>query len=282
MMPTPSKLDTFSNYVPKSLQKTFARFYYNILGLSSFGFNYRCNICLSGLSHYTPLGRLCNGKFIRDLNINGSLVAVSQFETLSLDHYLCPVCGSDDKARLYSLWLDRQLTRYNHPLSLLHFAPEAGLRTFLKTDKRIHYRTADLNRTDVDDNVDIRDLTLYNDCSFDSFICSHVLEHVDDDIASVNQLFRILKPGGWGIIMVPILLSLTTTYSDPSISTEVERSEHFGLEDHLRVYSKSDFLSLLKAPGFEVHQFSRNYFGEKAFRLNGLSPNSVLYVVIKR
>jgi predicted SAM-dependent methyltransferase len=45
-------------------------------------------------------------------------------------------------------------------------------------------------------------------------------------------LYRILKPGGWGIIMVPILLSIEETYEDRSIVTESERLLHFGLEDH--------------------------------------------------
>ena len=44
----------------------------------------------------------------------------------------------------------------------------------------------------VDDVVDITDMPMYADGSFDFFICSHVLEHVSDDRRALNELYRIL------------------------------------------------------------------------------------------
>ncbi|MBL8026597.1 MAG: class I SAM-dependent methyltransferase [Fibrobacteres bacterium] len=38
----------------------------------------------------------------------------------------------------------------------------------------------------------------------DLVICSHVIEHVADDISFINEMHRILKPNGHAIIMLPI------------------------------------------------------------------------------
>ena len=121
----------------------------------------------------------------------------------------------------------------------------------------------------------------YGDASKDVFICSHILEHIPDDDKAIAELYRVLKPGGWGIIMVPLLIGLAHTYEDSSITTEEGRLRHFGLEDHLRVYSKNDFLQRLKRAGFEVKEFSVDYFGAAAFEKNGITKNSILYVVEK-
>ncbi|MBK6634354.1 MAG: class I SAM-dependent methyltransferase [Chitinophagaceae bacterium] len=80
----------------------------------------------------------------------------------------------------------------------------------------------------VDDKLDLQDLHLYKDHSFDVFVCSHILEHVDDDIKAMKELYRILKPGGWGIAMVPIIESVTETHEDPSIKEENLRLKYFG------------------------------------------------------
>ncbi len=42
------------------------------------------------------------------------------------------------------------------------------------------YKTADLSMENVDFKVDMMSM-LFDDESFDFFICSHVLEHVDSD-----------------------------------------------------------------------------------------------------
>ena len=46
---------------------------------------------------------------------------------------------------------------------------------------------------------------LYEDNTFDSIWCNHVLEHVVDDQKAMRELLRVPKPGGWAILQVPIL-----------------------------------------------------------------------------
>jgi SAM-dependent methyltransferase len=108
-----------------------------------------------------------------------------------------------------------------------------------------------------------------------------VIEHVPDDAKAMRELYRILKPGGWGITMVPIHLGITSTYEDSSIKDEAGRWKHFGKDDHLRVHSKHGFVGQLEAAGFNVQQLGSSHFGETRFLKAGIHPRSVLYVARK-
>ena len=67
----------------------------------------------------------------------------------------------------------------------------------------LRYVTADLYHEDVDLQLDLTALDLPDD-SFDAVLCSHVLEHVDDDAAAMRELARVTAPGGWCLVMVPL------------------------------------------------------------------------------
>jgi len=248
------------------------------------GPHYYCPICRCKLSSFISLESVCNGKFVTDLDVNGAMHKVDGYETFNVKNFICPVCGAQDKARLYALYLNQKLAELQpkEQIELVHFAPEIGLYQFLKWDRRLIYRSADLLREDVDDRVDLTNMVGYSDESMDAFICSHILEHIPDDKGAIGELYRILKFGGWGIIMVPILLTIDQTYEDATKLTESERMQHFGLEDHVRVYAKNDFIDLLVGTGFFVKQLGRNYFGKDIFDKYGLSKTSILYIVEKK
>ncbi|MCM3904874.1 MAG: class I SAM-dependent methyltransferase, partial [Pyrinomonadaceae bacterium] len=143
------------------------------------------------------------------------------------------------------------------------------------------YRTADLFREDVNDRVDIMDMWGYRDESVDFFICSHILEHVSDDRKALSELYRILKPNGQGILVVPIVLSLDEIDEDPSVTDVGERWRRFGQDDHVRMYSKEGFLSRTRQAGFNVRQLGREHFGKDTFKTYGITDQSVLYIVEK-
>jgi len=69
----------------------------------------------------------------------------------------------------------------------------------------------------ADVKADICDLP-FTDNSFDVIFCNHVLEHIPDDTKAMNELYRILKPGGWGIFQIPQDLGRADTYEDNSIT----------------------------------------------------------------
>ena len=113
------------------------------------------------------------------------------------------------------------------------------------------------------------------------YYCSHVLEHVPDDKKALCELYRILKPQGLGILMVPIILDLAEIDEEPTVIDETERWRRFGQNDHVRLYSKNGFIKRVKDAGFLIHQYGKDYFGEKLFEQNGITNQSILYVVEK-
>lgn len=87
--------------------------------------------------------------------------------------------------------------------------------------------------------------------SFDFIICSHVLEHVEDDRRAMAELHRVLAPGGCAVVMVPIDLGRAETYEDPSIDTAAGREIAFGHPYHVRICG-ADYPDRLRRTGFEV------------------------------
>jgi SAM-dependent methyltransferase len=239
-----------------------------------------CPACGDRIRAFSPLPEF----YFQELEEHDSDLRTHDFETLNSKAYQCPHCGASDRDRLYALYLDARL-RVSGMLSpeffLLDIAPSAALAAHIRRVYAIRYRTADLFQKGVDDRVDITSMRCYEDATFDAFICSHVLEHVQDDKKAMAELFRILKPGGWGIAMAPIDLALKEIREDPAITTPAERWRHFGQGDHVRVYSRDGFTDRLKEAGFVVRQFGSGYFGLEQMRTHGLSEASVLYVVEK-
>jgi predicted SAM-dependent methyltransferase len=241
------------------------------------GKDYQCPICLSDLRLFYPLPDY----FRINLEINGRIYTVHDFETMSVENYMCPVCRCSDRERLYALYLKMRYEDLKDNKTLVHFAPEKSLSRYLKQIKKRNYRTADLHMKDVDDRLDITDMNIYETDSVNCFICSHVLEHVPDDKKALQELFRILKPSGWGILMVPLIPELDETYEDFTKTTGKERLKHFGQEDHVRVYAKKDFIKKMENAGFIIHQIGRDYFGKDVFNRCGISEKSFLYIVEK-
>src|SRR5262249_47276592 len=128
---------------------------------------------------------------------------------------------------------------------------------------------------------DVTDMRPYADGSVDIFICSHVLEHVPDDRKAMQELHRILRRDGFGIVMVPLVQSVEDTHEDPAIDTPLLRWKYYGSDDHLRQYGRRDFADRLAEAGFAVARLGVEHFGAEAFRRAGIAANSVLYVVRK-
>lgn len=119
--------------------------------------------------------------------------------------------------------------------------------------ENIDYLTADLLSRDAMIRMDIKDIS-FPDNAFDAIICNHVLKHIIDDRKAMGQLRRVLKPGGWTILQVPMSLSLDEIYEDFSITTGKGREEAFLQDDYVRIYAK-DYVTRLEQAGFKVNVF---------------------------
>lgn len=97
----------------------------------------------------------------------------------------------------------------------------------------------------------------------------------------MREFFRVLKPGGWAILQVPVSRMLETTYEDARITDPREREKEFGQHDHVWIYG-SDYKSRLEEAGFSV--FIRNVlreFGADAARRYALMGDDDIYFCIK-
>jgi predicted SAM-dependent methyltransferase len=154
------------------------------------------------------------------------------------------------------LWLKESSNLFDGYPRLLHIAPEVSLMRHFKRHYRDNksYITADLESPLADLHFDVQNIPL-EDESIDVIICNHLLEHVEDDAKALQELHRILKPGGWGIMLVPEDRSRATTFEDDTITDAKERTRLFGQYDHRRVYGRDYDLRLAEA-GFEVERIA--------------------------
>ena len=121
----------------------------------------------------------------------------------------------------------------------------------------------------------------FPDGEFDVIFCNHILEHVDDDRRAMREMYRVMRPGGWGIMLSPVNMERETTYEDPSITDPAERERHFGQKDHLRDYGR-DYGRRLSEAGFDVEEIDYvRSLSPEAVKLYGLR-SEIVYVVRKR
>ncbi len=169
------------------------------------------------------------------------------------ENALCPGCMALERHRLLWLYFKEQTPLFYDRLKVLHIAPEHCFLTRLGRMENLDYITADLESPLAAVKMDIQQIP-FGDNTFDVVICNHILEHVDDDLRALSELFRVMKPGGWAVVQSPVNLRREATYEDPSITSEREREKHFGQKDHVREYG-ADYPQRLARPGFEVvHQ----------------------------
>jgi SAM-dependent methyltransferase len=162
----------------------------------------------------------------------------------------CPRCGSMERHRLLWSFLRDRTDLLSRPQRLLHFAPEWPFLRLLRRQPHLDYVTADLESRLAQEHFDIQRIPM-PDAGFDAILCNHVLEHVPDDRAAMAELLRILAPGGWAVLMVPIGRDVARTVEDPGVASPAERLAAYGQEDHARLYG-ADYPDRLREVGFEV------------------------------
>ena len=165
---------------------------------------------------------------------------------------LSPGTLSLERHRLIWLYLQRETNFFKTSAKLLHMAPEKAFMKRLKKLKHLAYTTCDLESPLADVKTDICDLP-FDNASFDWILCNHVLEHIPNDTKAMQELYRVLKPGGIALLQVPLESNRKETFEDDSIVNKAERTKVFGQYDHVRVYGK-DYFDKLRQTGFEVSE----------------------------
>ena len=171
-------------------------------------------------------------------------------------------------------------TETSSALKVLHFAPEQCFLKQFRSLKHLDYTTTDLESPLADVKADICNLP-FKENEFDVILCNHVLEHIPDDTKAMQELYRILKPGGYGIFQIPQDLNRETTFEDDSITDPKERAKIFGQYDHVRVYGR-DYFDKLRSIGFQVEEVDYTQsLSEEAISKYCLAKGEIIPVVRK-
>lgn len=250
------------NHVPRPILQRIAGWAVPIMGLWYVGRGKECPLCGCRRRKFLPYGYVTQR-----------------------DNALCPNCLALERHRTLWLWLLRESDIGRGAVALprlLHVAPEVALmRKFSRiyAEQPADYVTADLESPLADLHFDIQHIPL-EDESFDVVICNHIMEHVEDDRLAMREILRIMRKGGWGVILSPVDLQREKTFEDDTITDEAERTRIFGQYDHRRIYGR-DYAERLRDAGFEVYECDyANLIPAKEKQLYALTDEP-LYIVRK-
>jgi predicted SAM-dependent methyltransferase len=105
---------------------------------------------------------------------------------------------------------------------------------------------------EVDIVLDVRDMSLVKDESYDCIFCSGVLEHVDDFMQGMREITRILKPKG------TLLLGLPFRQGIHSYPHDYWRFTEFAIEYMLKDYKIKE----IKPIDESIKEFPASYWVE--------------------
>jgi SAM-dependent methyltransferase len=92
----------------------------------------------------------------------------------------------------------------------------------------------------------------FPDHCFDVVITSEVLEHIQDDVSAIAEMYRVLKPGGIFAATVPSWLPEVINWR---LSSEYHAPASPG--GHLRIYSATELAAKLRAAGLQIESRHR-------------------------
>jgi SAM-dependent methyltransferase len=201
----------------------------------------------------------------------------------------CPGCDSLQRHRLLWKFLHEESELFDgRSKKLLEIAPDLPFFNLFSGYPYLHYFPCDIHPAQEKYDAfrggiieaDVCDLP-FNDEVFDVVLCSHVLEHVENDRRALAELQRVMKRGGWAVFQSPIHYNMENTAEDESVTSPDEREMLFGQADHLRKYGK-DFKERIEDAGFRVFEidFVHTFLPEEITRF-GLDPYERIYHCLK-
>jgi len=222
---------------------TIQKLVYRTLYIKYKGKGFTCNVC-----------RYVYEKFVSDMPDKLNRDAITKYKVIAGygKNIICPNCLSTARERLVLAFLyETELENKK----VLHFSPEKNIYNYLKRHAIVttadlfprFYKTIDKKISKVDaTSID------FDDEQFDIVIACHIMEHIPDDKAAMQEIYRILKCGGKAILQVPYSENLLYTVETPGINEPELQQKLYGQKDHVRIYALHDYVDRLKFTGFEV------------------------------
>lgn len=228
---------------------------------------HNCNYCQSEFDHFTPYG------------ISGETPNVfSEIVGSNIEQFGCPICGAHDRERHLKLYFEELKLFQKVPNArILHFAPEHHFSQYIASFQPELHIKADLfpsSPTVLSLNIEA---IPYDDNSFDIVIANHILEHVSNIDAALSEINRVLKPDGIAILQTPFSNQQETTLEDSKINTDELRLQHYGQEDHVRLFGKNifEYFSQFLENDTYLH---KNIFKDVDTSRFGINPEEPLFL----
>jgi SAM-dependent methyltransferase len=108
----------------------------------------------------------------------------------------------------------------------------------------------------------------FADEAFDLTTALDVVEHLDDDIAGLKEMYRVTKKGGYSLIFVPAFMWLWGVQDD--------------ISNHRIRYTRSQIVERLRTAGYEIERatyanwtfFAPIFGGRMLMKATGIKPES--------
>lgn len=195
----------------------------------------------------------------------------------------CSRCGSLGRHRLVWLYLKNKTNFFTAPLKVLHLAAEGCFRSRFRKLRYLDYTVADIAGGDAP-GIEMLDVTDIRkpDNLYDVVLCIHVLQHVEDDLRAISEIYRVLKPGGWAILNSRYDERLPTTHEVASKLSPADRQKLMNQMDPLfRVYGR-DFKQRIASAGFNVENMDyKQELGTEIVEKYSLCTSGEIYFCVK-
>lgn len=158
---------------------------------------------------------------------------------------ICPRCKAVDRQRGIYKYL-KEYYSDTWKGKVLEVAPHSS-NPINKALGNADYASIDMDDSRAMRQMDLTALT-FADAMFDIIVCIHVLEHIQDELKAIQEIYRALRKGGKALFSVPI-----GYYGDPNGTHTIEFGKRmfYGDEGHYRSYGL-DFNEKLQSVGFNV------------------------------
>jgi hypothetical protein len=237
------------------------------VGYLWFGTRFVCPIC------HKPAREL------EQWGVDDEILRENKVVAAGIRKVMCPSCKSTDRERLVYLYLKWRLAnKTQQRLRILHIAPETNILKTIKSMSDVLYLTADFCKPPADLLFDLTKAP-FPDCMFDAIICNHVLQEIPDDRAAMAEIRRMLRPGGWAVLQVPLSHVLKDTFEDPAGTSPWSRV--FKESHYARIYSAKDYRRRLEACGLQLTTQGPRQIGVRGAHRLGLAPGEEIYCVVK-
>lgn len=144
---------------------------------------------------------------------------------------VCVKCEGSARQRCLLEVLNEVKTDSWQCYSALHLSDEPSIKNIYHW-----FDTVEQSIYEFDNSIDLTNIDRGDD-TYNIIFCSHILEHIEDDVTAIREMLRVLKPGGTVFIMVPQpeIHDVTQDWGFPDPD----------FYDHYRVYGK-DFITKLE------------------------------------